>query len=250
MSGAPPLIRSQCLSFPAVKSRATPESGLALCKTLASQPKPAGKNRHKRSHSCSILPDNMSQGLLSLDDDALCSVLSFLSIAEGRSGPGGTSKALRQAVASNQLARARATAPYVLRGDTHGVVHSLATSFGTAQWRKRSCKAPSHGDESMLSPPPQKLEIQVERLGKALLDPEHDRSLRSSIVDPHLDMLTTSECMISPGSSLNISCPFCYESVNSAWDSGSVRRGISSVSYLRPTTATDSNGTRSTNRTA
>ena len=60
----------------------------------------------------------------------------------------------------------------------------------------------------MLSTPPQKLEIQVERLGKALLDPEHDRSLRSSIVDPHLDMLTTSECMISPGSFVEYKLPF------------------------------------------
>ena len=70
------------------------------------------------------------EGLLSLDDDTLRNVLLFLSIADSHRGPGETSKALRQAVESSQLARARATAPYVLRGNTHGVVHSLATSSG------------------------------------------------------------------------------------------------------------------------
>ena len=194
------------------------------------------------------------EGLVSLDDDALRNVLSFLSVTDGRRGPGVASKALRQTVASQQLARARATAPYVLRGNAHGVVHSLATSFGTEQWHKRSCY--SHLDDSQCTilTPPENLDIRIEHLGKGgpgwSPTDARNKCFRSSIVDPHLDMLTTSECMISPGSSLNISCPFCYESVNSAWDSGSVRRGISSVSYLRPTTATDSNGTRSTNRTA
>ena len=74
------------------------------------------------------------EGLLSLDDDALRNVLSFLSVADAQRGPRVTSKALHQAVASKQLARARAMAPYVLRGDTHGVVHALATSMGTRRW--------------------------------------------------------------------------------------------------------------------
>ena len=72
------------------------------------------------------------EGLVSLDDDALRNVLSFLSVADAQRGPRVTSKALRQAVASKQLARVRAMAPYVLRGDTHGVVHALATSDGDA----------------------------------------------------------------------------------------------------------------------
>ena len=74
------------------------------------------------------------EGLVSLDDDALRNVLSFLSVADAQRGPRVTSKALHQAVASKQLARARAMAPYVLRGDTHGVVHALATSMGTRRW--------------------------------------------------------------------------------------------------------------------
>ena len=73
------------------------------------------------------------EGLLSLDDDALRHVLSFISVADCR-WPGLTSKALRQACTSKQLARARTTSPYVLRGDTHGVVHALATSMGTRRW--------------------------------------------------------------------------------------------------------------------
>ena len=104
------------------------------------------------------------EGLLSLDDDALRSVLSFLSVADGRRGPGQTSKALRQAAASNQLARTRATVPYVLRGNTHGVVHALATSMGTRQWPTRRC---GHRFEDSIefeaSSPPERLGIRIER---------------------------------------------------------------------------------------
>ena len=39
------------------------------------------------------------KGLVSLDDDALRNVLSFLSVADTRCGPGVTSKAMREAVA-------------------------------------------------------------------------------------------------------------------------------------------------------
>ena len=152
------------------------------------------------------------EGLLSLDDDALRSVLSFLSVADGRRRPGVTSKALRQAVASNQLARARATAPYVLRGNAHGVVHSLATSFGTEQWHKRSCY--SHLDDSQCTilTPPENLDIRIEHLGKGgpgwVVDAEDDRCLRSNIVDPHVDVRTPSECAIEPGSFVEYKLPF------------------------------------------
>jgi hypothetical protein len=150
------------------------------------------------------------KGLVSLDDDALRHVLSFLSVADTRCGPGVTSKAMREAVASNQLARARATAPYVLRGNTHGVVHSLATSFGTDQWHKRSCIDLLDEDESglMLSTPPENLEIWIERLGKAAAHPQHDRGLRSSLVDPHANMIASSECCVLPGSFVEYKLPF------------------------------------------
>ena len=148
------------------------------------------------------------EGLLSLDDDALRSVLSLLSVADGRRGAGVTCKALRQAVASNQLARARATAPYVLRGNTHGVVHSLATSFGTAQWHKRSCIDQIDSSRCMLSTPPENLDIRIERLGKGEPGDERDTCFRSSIVDPHENILTTMECRVAPGSFVEYKLPF------------------------------------------
>ena len=148
------------------------------------------------------------EGLLSLDDDALRNVLLFLSIADSRRGPGETSKALAQEVASVQLARARATAPYVLRGNTHGVVHSLATSFGTEQWHKRSFIHPLDESQLMLSTPPENLEICIERLGKLAVYPQDDRGLRSSLVDPHANMIASSECCVLPGSFVEYKLPF------------------------------------------
>ena len=155
----------------------------------------------------------MSQGLLSLDDDALRSVLSFLSVADAQRGPGQSSNALREAVASKQLARARATAPYVLRGDTHGVVHSLGSGFGTQQWPTRHGGSNhSYVSEYVAKIPPQELEIRIERLGKGgpgwVVDAEDDRCLRSNIVDPHVDVRTPSECAIEPGSFVEYKLPF------------------------------------------
>ena len=148
------------------------------------------------------------EGLLSLDDDALRSVLSFLSVADGRRGPGETSKALRHAVASNQLARTRATAPYVLRGNTHGVVHSLATSFGTEQWHKRSCYSHLDDSQCMILTPPENLDIRIEHLGKGPPTDGRDKCFRSSIVDPHENIETTCECCVSPGSFVEYKLPF------------------------------------------
>ena len=169
------------------------------------------------------------EGLLSLDDDTLRNVLLFLSIAEGRSGPGETSKALRQAVASTQLARARATAPYVLRvvhkspspyvprGDTHGVVHALATSMGTRQWPTRRCVHGYDNKEFEASSPPDRLEIWIERRIGPLGDTwvrqvpsqsGEDRCFRSNIVDPSVDRRTIKECNCSPGSFVEYQLPF------------------------------------------
>ena len=154
------------------------------------------------------------EGLLSLDDDALRSVLSFLSVADGRRGPGQTSKALRQAAASNQLARARATVPYVLRGNTHGVVHALATSMGTQLWPRRVCTHRYDG-EFEASSPPDRLEIRIERRivpGNTVREvpshTEYDRCFRSNIVDPSVDRRTTKECNCSCGSFVEYQLPF------------------------------------------
>ena len=154
------------------------------------------------------------EGLLSLDDDALRSVLSFLSVAEGRRGAGVTSKALRQTVASNQLARARATAPYVLRGNTHGVVHALATSLGTQLWPRRRCIHRWQGEFEANSPP-DRLGIRIERrtvhdntVKEVPSHTEYDRCFRSNIVDPSVDRRTTKECNCSSGSFVEYQLPF------------------------------------------
>ena len=61
-----------------------------------------------------------SQGLFSINDDALRKALTFLSVAEGRRGLGETSKALRALVGSTALERTRFSESYVLRGNEHG----------------------------------------------------------------------------------------------------------------------------------
>ena len=166
------------------------------------------------------------EGLLSLDDDTLRNVLLFLSIADSRRGPGETSKALRQAVTSVQLARARATAPYVLRvahriygpyvrGDMHGVVHALATSMGTRQWPTRRCVHGYDNKEFEASSPPERLGIRIERRivpGNTVREvpshTEHDICFRSNIVDSSVDMRTTKECNCSCGSFVEYQLPF------------------------------------------
>ena len=149
--------------------------------------------------------------LLSLDDDTLRNVLLFLSIADSRRGPGETSKALRQAVASSQLARARATAPYVLCGDTHGVVRSLATSFGTQEWPTRLCTQETV--QFMAKVPPQRLEIHVERkrigpIVNAWVNEAGDRCFKSNMVDPRVDFPYGSECVCHPRSFAEYRLPF------------------------------------------
>jgi hypothetical protein len=157
------------------------------------------------------------EGLLSLDDDALRSVLSFLSIADGRRGPGETSKALRQIVASNQLARARATAPYVLRGNTHGVVHALATAFGTRQWPTRTVRRgagpPGTHGELAAAAPPARLGITIHREGEFAFDPDepyYESYAASAIVDPDLtrEICGGGECGLTMGTWLQYELPF------------------------------------------
>jgi hypothetical protein len=157
------------------------------------------------------------EGLLSLDDDALRSVLSFLSVADARRGPGETSKALRQAVASNQLARARATAPYVLRGDTHGVVHALATSMGTRRWPTRVMRDMGHPQRRTFNAlvPPASLGVTVCHLGThGQWDPGSDDEilafLQSGLVDQDVrkKISCPAGCTILPGSYNGYELPF------------------------------------------
>ena len=141
------------------------------------------------------------EGLLSLDDDALRNVLSFLSVTDGRRGPGVTSKALRQTV-SSQLARARATAPYVLRGDTHGVVHALSTSMGTRRWPTRVMRNIGRAERAPFDAlvPPASLGVMVHHLGRPLIwdagrDDEVLAFIQSGLVDPDVH----NRCITCPG---------------------------------------------------
>ena len=157
------------------------------------------------------------EGLLSLDDDALRSVLSFLSVADGRRGAGVTSKALRQAVASKQLARARATAPYVLRGDTHGVVHALATSMGTRRWPTTVIRDLGRARNPLFDAlvPPASLGVTVCHLGThGQWDPGSDDEilafLQSGLVDQdkHKGISCPAGCRVLDGSYIGYELPF------------------------------------------
>ena len=79
-----------------------------------------------------------TEGLFVLGDDALRNVLTFLTPSVCARGPGATSKAMREIATSNQLQAARASGSYVLRPPDHGVVHALATAFGTREWPSKT----------------------------------------------------------------------------------------------------------------
>jgi len=96
--------------------------------------------------------------LTALGDDPLRAALSFLSVAECRRSVGATAKQFRALATSTRLARARFSDHYVLRGDTHGVVHFLATAGGTRAWPNRYIQA-----ESVQPAPPATLRITERR---------------------------------------------------------------------------------------
>jgi len=79
-----------------------------------------------------------TEGLFVLGDDALRNALTFLTPSASALGPGATSKAMREVATSKQLQVARTSGSYVLRPREQGVVHALATGFGTRKWPERS----------------------------------------------------------------------------------------------------------------
>ena len=159
------------------------------------------------------------EGLVSLDDDALRNVLSFLSVADGRRGAGVTSKALHQAVTSKQLTRARAMAPYVLRGDTHGVVHALATAMGTRRWPTKVLLDVGHGLNTEVTfdalVPPASLGVTVSYLGThGVWDPGSDDEIlafiQSGLVDQdkYKGISCPAGCRVLDGSYIGYELPF------------------------------------------
>jgi len=110
-----------------------------------------------------------TQGLLALGEDALRCALTFLSPSVCALGPGATSKAMREVATSRQLQAARKSGSYVLRPPDHGVVHALATAFGTREWPTRAPQRdwggnpPRPGIRLCVPPPP--LRVAVHRVG-------------------------------------------------------------------------------------
>ena len=109
-----------------------------------------------------------TQGLFALGEDALRNALTFLSISDCARGPGETSRALREVVTSIPLQAARTSENYVLRGDKHGVVHALATKFGTRRWRTRPLHEAgiADGETHEAAMPPPDISIAVHRRGE------------------------------------------------------------------------------------
>ena len=110
-----------------------------------------------------------TDGLFVLGDDALRNVLTFLTPSVCALGPGATSKAMREVATSRQLQAARKSGSYVLRPPDHGVVHALATAFGTREWPTRAPQRdwggnpPRPGIRLCVPPPP--LRVTVHRVG-------------------------------------------------------------------------------------
>mmetsp|Transcript_29066 Transcript_29066/g.89955 ORF Transcript_29066/g.89955 Transcript_29066/m.89955 type:complete len:262 (+) Transcript_29066:202-987(+) len=90
--------------------------------------------------------------LLSLGDDALLGVLSFVDV--GTLHASAASRVLRELAASQALAQARGSDEYVLRG--RGIVRALATAMGTRPWA--ADEDPVYGTHPMV---PRQLEVRV-----------------------------------------------------------------------------------------
>ena len=108
---------------------------------------------------CTRAQRRATQGLFALGDDPLRNALTFLSISDCARGPGETSRALREVVTSKPLQKARTSDSYVLRGE-HGVVHAVATNFGTRRWRTRQVAG---GETFEAATPPPDISIVVHR---------------------------------------------------------------------------------------
>ena len=163
-----------------------------------------------------------SQGLFSINDDALRKALTFLSVAEGRRGLGETSKALRALAGSTALERTRFSESYVLRGNEHGIVHALATAMGTRQWVSGPVPARSVMLGGRAAVPPATLQIRLHyELGYEPGEPlrvwhrepafqVYQDTFRCAIVDPDMRRNfsgAASECRLGVGSFMEYQLP-------------------------------------------
>ena len=160
-----------------------------------------------------------TQGLFSINDDALRKALTFLSVAEGRRGLGETSKALRALVGSTALERTRFSESYVLRGNEHGIVHALATAMGTRQWASSPVPAQHRVNERAAVLPATLQVIPHYEFGPdGPIHPWHrapdfqanQDTFRCTSVDPDMrrDFTEASECLLNVGSFVEYQVPF------------------------------------------
>ena len=170
----------------------------------------------------------VTQGPLGvLNDDALRRVLTFLSVKDSRRGAGGASKALRGVATSNELTRLRGSESYVLRGSEHGVVHALATAFGTQPWRRVSFTYnngsdvhPIDRDVNNAAVPPSRLQIivhrepseeaQQEEIYQLVPHLREDAVFPFQVVDRDTreKLVTVGECCVEAGTFSEFQLPF------------------------------------------
>ena len=158
-----------------------------------------------------------------LNDDALRRVLTFLSVADSRRSAGGASKALRAVATSNELARLRGSDSYGIRAVRggyveHGVVHALATAFGTQPWRRVSFtftngyQSTWETDVSNAAMPPSRLRIIPQRnlSDAAPVHLREDAVFPFSVVDrdSNRELVTIGECCVLPGTLVEFQLPF------------------------------------------
>ena len=164
---------------------------------------------------------NAPKSLTALGDDPLRAALSFLSVAECRRSVGATSKDFRAMATSTQLARTRFSDHYVLRGDTHGVVHALATAFGTRQWPTRYIQRVGGTGHTAQPAPPATLRITARRRRVGDLhdpNPLQRTYFAAAVVSPvdpgsgvagrHFLAARGHECCMQPGCFVEYHLPF------------------------------------------
>ena len=106
-----------------------------------------------------------------LSEDCLRKVLTFVSVKDCARGAGAASKHLRDLATSTTLTRARGADSYaILRTPgSRGVVHALATAFGTRRWLTRYVRLNNdqHGADGLVAGaavPPVRLGINIHRV--------------------------------------------------------------------------------------
>ena len=151
-----------------------------------------------------------TEGLFVLGDDALRCALTFLTPSACALGPGATSKAMREVATSRQLQVARKSGSYTLRPPDHGVVHALATAFGTREWPTRAPETDWGGHprpDIRLCLPPPPLRVTVHRVGRSHLHHLELRDERAMGYNRNFDAALVSRLSVS--SALNAEYPDC-----------------------------------------